>query len=178
MQNAKSITKVELAQTIHDAMQRAFALVPATDAYGYAERVRIAQANGIDANIAALGMFDLSYRVQKQLAFGLGVDFQFDVEVRNARTLRSKGVRCETKVSWSSGGGTPAEAVAISTLHLEMAQKAAQLEMSFNDALRHIRIDDDADVEAFLMALEEFFSTHVKPAHEACRDAWKRAHGE
>ena len=38
-------------------------------------------------------------------------------------------------MSWASGGGSPAEAVAAAALHLEAAQNAAQCHMMVSDAL-------------------------------------------
>ncbi len=163
---AKDYTPEEIETCISDAMQRAFTFFPASEtrAGGWVGWEQHAKTIGVDMNLAALSALDLSYTVEKRLAFGLSV--RFDFAINYGRHHRVLYVTCNVK--WASGGGDPASAVAQAALHLETAQKAAQCQMAVNDAFNQsMRVmNDEPDREAFIAGVE-LFQLKVEAIHEA-----------
>ncbi len=159
---AKNFTPQEICDRVEEAMKRASTYFPArTDLLG-GKWEQYADAANVDKDLAALSPYSLEYRVNIHKAFNLGYSMSFNIVARTHDNLV-----CKCEITWASGGGDPATAVAAASLHLEAAQKAAQCQMAATDAFgAGMRIVDDEDREAFRAGTKLFYAM-VEAAQDA-----------
>ncbi len=163
---AKDFTPEEIATRIEEAMNRAFTLFPAAEV---GDMLEYAEAAGVDPNLVALSGYGLGYHTETRLAFSLGYGFRLEISALLGYELIIKCV-----VTWASGGGSPTEAVAQASLHLEAAQKAAQCHMMVTDALSAIRVHGKDDSLAFAAGINKF-NEKVEAAHDAVQVVYEAA---
>lgn len=150
--DAKDLTPAQICDRVEKMMMKAAEFFPPSTNLRGGKWEEYAQEAGVNLELAALSEHSLDYSFEKRHAFSLGYSFRFNMDYWRDDIA----VRCE--VTWASGGGDPATAVAQASLHLEAAQKCAQCQMAAWDELRSIKVRDDEDRECFRAGVKLFYA--------------------